>query len=444
MTCPGGFGDISGFRKQGRDPIQGGTVIFARFVITALVGLVLSLGSYYALHTVDFSPTTPDSTASAGSMTRVSTLPPPSKGESPLIRVCLTSGPVSSLELQVDGPFTLQSIGSETPLMKGKVLKETRVQCVGQTIRVGRQTLRGTRLELIPQTSPTVWVNGHQYRGQLRIYRQPGGKLLPINVLPLEDYIASVVDSEMPVAFPAAARKAQAIVSRTYAIYQMRAQRSHPYFDVYSSTRSQNYLGYQYLSKGRRLAGETKHGRQIADETAGLVCTHQGKVFCTYYSAVCGGRTTQGDLVFSDAAPPLKAVSCDWCREAKFYRWTEKFTKQTTTHKLASLLGSSRKKLNSIRREDNKPLTPASSFAATNGEKQVSLSAVDLRRRLSLPSNSFEVWEDSQHFLFQGRGHGHGVGLCQWGARGLALAGKTAAEILHYYYPGAQVAPLPW
>lgn len=412
--------------------------------MTAVVGLLLSLGSYYALHVVEFPETSPESQASAGSVTPVVNLPPPTNGTSPLIRVCLTSGPVSSLRLQVDGPFTVQAVGSDKPLLKGDSLKETRVQCVGQTIQVGRQSLRGTRLEIVPQTSPMIWVNGHQYRGQVRIYRQPGGKLLPINVLPLEDYIASVVDSEMPMAFPAAARKAQAICARTYAIYQIREQRSHPYFDVYSSTRSQNYLGYQYLSKGRRLAGETKEGRQIAQQTAGLVCTYQGRVFCTYYSAVCGGCTTRGDLVFSDAAPPLRAVSCDWCRDAKLYRWTEKLTKQTTTAKLASLLGSSRKKLSSIRREDNKPLTPASLFEASNGETHVSLSAVDLRRRLSLPSTSFEVWEDTQHFLFQGRGHGHGVGLCQWGARGMALAGKSAAEILHHYYPGAQITALPW
>lgn len=412
--------------------------------MTAVTGLVLSLGGYYALHVVEFSKAAPDSTASAGSVSPASQLPNPATGTPPLIRVCLTSGPVSSIRLQVDGPFSVQAVGSKTPLMTETSLKETRVQCVGQNIRIGRRTLRGTRLEVVPQDSPMVWVNGHQYRGHVRIHRQPGGKLLSVNVLPLEDYIASVVDSEMPVAFPPAARKAQAICSRTYAIYQMRQRRSHPYFDVYSSTRSQNYLGYQYRSNGRRLAGETKAGRQIARATAGLVCTYQGKVFCTYYSAVCGGRTTRGDLVFSDAASPLRSVPCDWCRDAKLYRWTEKRTKQSTTQKLASLLGSSRKNLSSIRREDNKPLTPASVFEASTGEKQVSLSASNLRRRLSLPSASFEVWEDSRHFLFQGRGHGHGVGLCQWGARGMALSGKSPAEILHHYYPTAQITALPW
>jgi stage II sporulation protein D len=247
----------------------------------------------------------------------------------------------------------------------------------------------------------------------------------------------------MPTVFPPAARQAQAICSRTYAAYQMAQSRSHPYFDVYASTRSQNYLGYQYLSNGRRYVGETAGGRQIAAETAGLVCVYNGDVFCTYYSAVCGGQTTRGDLVFTDAAPPLKSVPCDYCRDAGLYRWTEKHTKPTTTRKLASLLGSSRNELTSISRTDNKPLTPASLFEASTGQNSVTISAVDLRRRLSLPSTTFQVWQDSGHFLFQGRGHGHGVGLCQWGARGQALAGKSAAEILSYYYPGSQVVSMP-
>jgi stage II sporulation protein D len=68
---------------------------------------------------------------------------------------------------------------------------------------------------------------------------------------------------------------------------------------------------------------------------------------------------------------------------------------------------------------------------------------VDLRRRMDLPSADFQVWQDSAHFLFQGKGHGHGVGLCQWGARGMALAGKSALEILHHYYPGAEVDRMP-
>jgi stage II sporulation protein D len=425
---------------MGTQRFHGGTHL-ARFGLTAIIGLSISLLGYYALDSVEMRAPVPKAAANVSASLPVD-LPAPLLGESRLIRVALTDNPSRAVTLKVDSPFTLYAIGSNKPLFQGTALKETRVECAGQSLRIAGKTYSATRLEIVPKSSPAIWVNGHQYRGRVRVYRQPGGKLWAVNVLPLEDYIASVVDSEMPTAFPKAAREAQAICSRTYAVYQTGQARSHPYFDVFASTKSQNYLGYQYVSKGKKLAGETPEGRRIARKTAGLVCLYQGEVFCTYYSAVCGGHTTRGDLVFTDAALPLKQVPCEWCKSAPLYRWNEKQTKPAATRKLASLFGSSSKALVSINRMDNKALTPASLFAASNGQKTVSLSAVDLRRRMDLPSADFQVWEDSGHFLFQGKGHGHGVGLCQWGARGMALAGKSALEILHHYYPGAEIAPM--
>lgn len=415
-----------------------------KMLITALTGLALSAGGYYALHTVDLSPSTsPTDAEPASSPILQTSLPAPSTRKSPPIRVCLTGRPVASVKLQIDGPFRLQTLSGKKVLHSGQSMKECRAKFAGQALHLGGHSYRATRLEIVPENSPAIWVNDHQYHGKIRLDRQPRGKLLAVNVLPLEDYIASVVDSEMPAAFPQAARRAQAVCSRTYALYQMAQSRSHPYFDVYSTTRSQKYLGYQYRKNGKRLAGETAAGRKIARETAGLACLHEGKLFCTYYSAVCGGRTTPGKLVFRDAAPPLQAVSCNWCREARYFRWTEKRTFRSATQRLSPVLGSSESLLSSISRADNQPLTPASVFRASNGKKRVKLSAVELRRRLSLPSTTFQVWRDSEHFLFEGRGHGHGVGLCQWGARGLALAGKSAREILRYYYPGCRIAAVP-
>ena len=414
-----------------------------KILATALTGLAISTCGYFALNGVDFSAALQTGSKSGTPPMPAEMLPAPSLGESRPVRVCLTDHPARSVRLKIDGPFTVRTVGSEKPLHAESSLKECTVKFSAQSLQIGRATLSGTRFEIVPENSPAIWINDHQYRGTIRIYRQPGGKLLAINVLPLEDYIAGVVDSEMPAAFPNAARKAQAICSRTYAVYQMAQSRSHPYFDLYASTRSQNYLGFQYLKDGKRLAGETERGREIAKETAGLICVHDGEVFCTYYSAVCGGSTTRGDLVFTDAAPPLQSVGCEWCRDARFYRWTEKHSLQSAANKLSPFLGSSRGPISSIRRADGEPLTPASLFRVSNGQRQAEISAVELRRRFTLPSTTFEIRRESSQLLFEGRGHGHGVGLCQWGARGMALAGKSAAEILKHYYPGCQIAPMP-
>ncbi len=406
--------------------------------------LILALGSSALFWNETPKPNREPTAPAVASPLAFTNLPVPATGNSPPIRVCLTSKPVSSLKLKIDGAFTLRVMETGPTLKTGSALKESQVECAGQFVKIGSQSFPGTRLEIVPKRSPSVWVNGHQYRGVIRIHRQPDSKLLAVNVLPLEDYLASVVDSEMPAAFPNSARRAQAICSRTYALYQMGQSRSHPYFDVYSSTKSQNYLGYQYLSNGRRLAGESEKGRQIARETKGMVCIHNGKLFCTYYSAVCGGQTTRGDLVFRDAAPPLKSVACNYCEPARLYRWTEKFTNTAATKKLATLFGSSRSLISMMRRIDQDPLTPASLFQVTCGEQHIEISAANLRRKFSLPSAQFQIVQEGNVIRFEGQGHGHGVGFCQWGSRGLALQGKSAMEILQHYYPGSQVKTLPW
>src|SRR5262249_19585017 len=68
-------------------------------------------------------------------------------------------------------------------------------------------------------------------------------------------------------------------------------------------------------------------GRKIAAATRGQVCHYRGKIFCTYYCAVCGGSTVKGTEVFADAAPPLVSVKCDFCREARLYRWNAEISR---------------------------------------------------------------------------------------------------------------------
>ena len=189
--------------------------------------------------------------------------------------------------------------------------------------RIAGREFAGAALEIEAEGPPAIWVDDHLYRGRVRCVRQGPRKMLVLNVVPLEDYIASVVDGEMPAAFPEAARQAQAIVARTYALFQMQANRASQVFDVYATTRSQNYLGYQYRGRdGRRYAAESPSSRRAADETAGMVCLTEGKLFCTYYTAVCGGRTASGSDVFNDPAAPLESVACEWCHEADLYEWT--------------------------------------------------------------------------------------------------------------------------
>ena len=205
----------------------------------------------------------------------------------PPIRVGLTPDPVTSVKISVTGPFEVRSLGSAQSLLRADNLAETSVTTTSRGFRIGSRELSASQVEFVPQNMPGVWINDHQYRGTVRLYRRSGNKIVAVNVLPLEEYVASVVDSEMPAEFGAEARKAQAIVARTYALYQKRSAASGSVVDLYATVRSQKYLGVQYRSGGRSLAGESAGSREVTAETKGQVCTTGGQL--------CGRRSERWD-----------------------------------------------------------------------------------------------------------------------------------------------------
>ncbi|MCX7418770.1 MAG: SpoIID/LytB domain-containing protein [Planctomycetia bacterium] len=365
------------------------------------------------------------------------------------IRVAVT-GLQKQLDLSIDGPYQFRPVGSSKVLSRGDKLAATTVTATGSGLKIGKIEYAITRLEIVPSQSPSVWINGHEYRGTVRFFRQQGGSIRAINVLPIAEYLASVVDSEMPTSFGVEARKAQAIVARTYALDVLRSGEGNAEFDLFASTSSQKYLGFQYRDGSRRLAGESEASRQIVRDTTGIVAMFQGRLFRTYYSAVCGGQTTRGTAVFSDAVSALKSVSCEYCREAKLYRWESELPKAVVSDKLKEHFrgeGKSFDRLLSMKLasgQSNSGLE-VPEFEVRDGKRSHRISAATLRRLLppgKVYSPFFTVTENSDKLQFSGRGHGHAAGLCQWGARGQGLAGKTAYEIVRYYYTGAKLVQL--
>jgi stage II sporulation protein D len=365
------------------------------------------------------------------------------------VRVNLSSAPVHQIEFAVEGPYIFRSIDTGEVLAKGSSLGRTLVSIAGAGFRMREQEFPATQLEVASERAPAIWVGDHQYRGKVRFARQSGDGMLVINILPLEDYIACVVDAEMPAAFPEAARLAQAIAARTYAVFQIDTSGGDPRFDVYATTRSQNYLGSQYRGRqGRRFAGESESSRQVAEQTAGMVCLCDKEIFCTYYTAVCGGRTASGREVFSDGTRALKSVPCEWCQDAKLYRWRTVVPLSQAAECMRRYFRSKGKrfdKLLSIRLTNDPKTAGLSVFEVNDGKRRERISAIDLRRLFQGPvvhSFQFDVHVAEKKLIFEGRGHGHGVGLCQWGARGMALHGVGPLDILRHYYPGTEIVVL--
>lgn len=371
------------------------------------------------------------------------------KSAEPLIRVNVTPGGTDSLELDLSGPFRLISLDRDENFPSDLTLRRIIVSSTKKGLKLGSRQCSSSQIEIQPDKSPAVRVNGHLYRGRLRLYRRKDGQISAVNVLPVEEYLGSVVDSEMPTKFPEAARQAQAIVARTYALYQAQQADPNSVYDLLSSQRSQKYLGVEYIDKsGRRLAGESESSRRAVQETRGLVCTLRKKLFCTYYSAVCGGRTTNGNEVFKDAAEVLKSVPCEWCSDSPHYRWTTGLTREEFQKAISP---AKRDQVKATIRSVQQKMEPGqgsiSQFEINDGIQQPSVSGIELRNRLpagTLFSPHFRIKLEQDRVVFEGRGHGHGVGFCQWGAKGQADAGRSSAEIIRYYYSGAELTNLDY
>ena len=364
------------------------------------------------------------------------------------LRVRLSEQLPVMVDIDASTRFSLwNSLENQRLLQHGKPGRH-RVTPSGEGLRVGSQNWPCAQLDFVPEVSPGVGWQGAVYRGRLRVIRVSAHSLMLLNVVPLEDYLASVVDAEMPAAFPVAARQAQAIIARSYAWNRQQMAPRAALFDVFATTRSQRYLGVEYTTAaGKRWAGESAASRQIVQHTQGVICLDQGQPFTTYYSAVCGGQTVRGTTEFADASPLHQSVPCDWCQAATRYRWTLRIPRETVNRrfrnwrKLAACPAETVQVRTSHQSDEN------SAFTIQMGSKKVAVSGQELRSRLGergiwSPRFSLEITSDG--LLLNGRGHGHGVGLCQWGAQGQALAGHSAEEILETYYPGVTFGRLSW
>ncbi|MCA9039864.1 MAG: SpoIID/LytB domain-containing protein [Planctomycetaceae bacterium] len=368
--------------------------------------------------------------------------------DSPEMRVSLTNSSRNSFRFACSQPFEIYLEEASSPQQRmepfpDEVTVEATTNPLG--IQIGAETFPGKLIRLKTSASPDFWVNDHQYRGEIWFHRLDSGRLLAVNHVPLEEYLGSVVDSEMPATFPDNARKAQAIIARTYALYRRQETADEPYFDLYASTLSQQYLGFQYRTNGgRRLAGESKISRRLARETAGQVCLYEGKLFSTYYSAVCGGKTTEGSILFPDAVPLLQPVPCEYCAAAELYKWERRWSIRQASDYLSREFSRRGIRFGELTKCENVSPEPgpAARFRFEDGRISQTLTGQQIRNLFpDLPSPTFklELTDEQLHFL--GAGHGHGVGLCQWGARGMAIEEKTVEDILNHYYPGVTITP---
>lgn len=245
--------------------------------------------------------------------------------------------------------------------------------------------------------------------------------------LRLEDYVAGVVAGEMPASFPGEAQKAQAVAARSYALTRkIEAQAAGRAWDIGAGVLSQMFS---------RTPGPA--ARAAAEATAGEVLALGMEPVEAYFHASCGGRTEGGLAALGRDLPYLAPVECGRCGGSPRVRWTLRVPARELA-RAAGLSGAA----TGARVVARTPSGRAEKMEIRAGERRALLGAADLRQRLGfsrLPSLALDVRAEPGGFVLDGRGQGHGAGLCQWGAAGLAREGKGYKEILTHYYPGTEV-----
>ncbi len=274
--------------------------------------------------------------------------------------------------------------------------------------------------------------NGNIYSGKLFVVPAQHTFIL-VEHADLETYLYGVLPYEMSYSWPLEALKAQAVAARTYTLKTLE-QSKNKYFDLYSDVRSQMYKGggKQYPSV-----------KQAVDATRHQVLTYDGQLFYTYYHGNCGGGTDHVKS-WNPHAPsikPLSGASCAYDSHSKSYSFKQDvpYAKVSSYVHGIGLAGS----VKSVKITHRTSTGRATKITIHTSKGTQTVACNNFRLALGLRSCKLTKLQLSGKTLHAaGYGYGHGIGLCQDGANGMAKAGKTYEQILKNYYPGAKITPL--
>ena len=311
------------------------------------------------------------------------------------------------------------------------------------------------QLVVRPENGSFVQWNGKRYRGELVITATDSGSLV-VNRLPMDDYLRGVVPLEIGNRTSAemAAVQAQAVAARTYAYKHLNDARP---FDMYATVQDQVYGG---------VDAENPLSDTAIASTSDVVVLYNGQPITTPYHSTCGGSTAGVSEVWYDQPdqPYLRPVSDKipgtnnyYCDPSPRFSWTQTYDatglRAVMEKYLANYTNAPKANLGRITdvREEGK--TPSGRVAALTVQTEsgsYTLRGNDIRfvlrdpKGVILNSTLFSLSAatsggEVSSLTLNGRGYGHGIGMCQWGAIGRARAGQNYRTILETYYPGTTI-----
>ena len=367
----------------------------------------------------------------------------------------------------------------------------------GEEIKWEEENLLSSEVYIYPKGKEAVLWGKRPYRGSFIIKASDGG-ILVINKLPLEDYIKGTMKLELSPSWPVEALKAQIIVSRTYALRNLRRHEEEGF----------NFCATEHCQRYGGINAEDPVTNRLVEETKGLVLTYQNELASVVFHSESGGFTESAFDVWGREVPYLIEVSSPWEENAPHSSWEVEFKKEEVENCL-NKAGLIQGEILDIRLfsspegrvEEIEVITtngrfsfPASRFREALGWEKLPSTFFVMRkvekeqklRKETFPSSTplsssfdYQEWmekdwdlddiinflkmrEEERNkkeditpvprvvveeevvsqgiaFIFEGKGYGHGVGLSQWGAKGMAEEGFSCPEILNHYFPGCKI-----
>jgi len=300
----------------------------------------------------------------------------------------------------------------------------------GQGVEIDGRSATGFRLT---SDSP-IRLNGREYPAALEVVRT-GDALTIVNELRLDEYLTGVLQAETGDRWPSEALRAQAIVARTYAAYHRSLNVAKPYH-IIASTTHQMYTG--------RVAASSPVWNAVRD-TTGRVLFWEGELFPAFYHSASGGYTEDPRTVFAARnMPALKAIRDDFSTASPHFYWSLDLRLADLTEVLRRN-GYDVGAVTAIEVVERTPSLRVAMLMVHGARGSARLRGNDFRRMIgyeTIKSTLFAVAVDGAVAHFSGRGYGHGVGMSQWGAKGMGEQGYKAEQILEYYYPGTTLGSL--
>ncbi len=250
--------------------------------------------------------------------------------------------------------------------------------------------------------------------------------------VPFEEYIKGVLAGEMPASFELEALKAQAVASRSYVLFKM-SQNENSDYDVVNTVNNQVYLTDEELQEKWQddYTSKINKIKQAVLETKGEYLSYNGEIVEALFFSTSIGQTENSEEVFSSKVPYLRSVSSTWDEDSPVFEDTATFTLEDFYQKL------------DLEYQDEIELevleTTSTGRIKTLKINGTTFNGRDVATKLSLRSNYFNVVQNDQNVTITTKGFGHGVGMSQYGALGMAKEGYTYEEILKHYYQGTEI-----